>query len=84
MHFSSVTSSDAGIPSRFLDLPLLVSAKYLAVLTDKSVRTIYRDHAAGLLPSPVKAGRVLRWRGSDIINWIEVGCPTRDEYESLQ
>jgi predicted DNA-binding transcriptional regulator AlpA len=31
--------------------------------------------AAGWVPAPVKVGNVLRWNRSDLLVWIEQGCP---------
>ncbi|NLE38405.1 MAG: hypothetical protein GX621_10310 [Pirellulaceae bacterium] len=35
---------------------------------------------AGKLPSPVRVGRGLRWRVSEIDAWLAAGCPPRDEW----
>jgi predicted DNA-binding transcriptional regulator AlpA len=59
--------------------PLLLSPSAVAALTQKSVRTIWRDHASGMLPEPVRAGRCLRWRWEDIRRWVDDGCPTRNQ-----
>lgn len=42
----------------------------------QSVRII--ESTEGDLPKPVKLGRAVRWRKSDILQWIEQGCPASD------
>jgi predicted DNA-binding transcriptional regulator AlpA len=40
-----------------------------------SGRHIARMSDARLMPAPVKLGRLVRWRKSDIDQWIKDGCP---------
>lgn len=40
-----------------------------------STRAIWKFRDAGTLPSPVKIGRAVRWRASDINAWMDAGCP---------
>jgi prophage regulatory protein len=64
-----------------LFMPLLVGARELAAMTGKSVRSIWRDLAAGRLPNPVRLGGAVRWRRDEILAWISAGCPTRQTWE---
>jgi predicted DNA-binding transcriptional regulator AlpA len=64
------------------DLPLLIGVRTLAQLTERSIRSLLRDNAAGRLPRPVKLGRSVRWRRDEVVRWIEVGCPSRREWEA--
>jgi excisionase family DNA binding protein len=42
--------------------------------------TIRRWWLAGLIPQPaVKVKKTLRWRESDIEEWIEQSCPAREQ-----
>jgi excisionase family DNA binding protein len=45
-----------------------------------SVRQAWRHDRAGKLPAPVRLGRSVRWRNSEINAWIAAGCPPRDEW----
>lgn len=73
-----------------LDLirPLLVDANALAVTLSSSLRTIRRLDAAGRLPRPVRlGGRQVRWTldgPNGIRRWIELGCPSRNQFEAIQ
>lgn len=60
---------------------LLVNAIILAGLIDKSVRSVWRDNAAGRLPRPVRIGGAVRWRRAEILDWVEAGCPDRRIWE---
>jgi predicted DNA-binding transcriptional regulator AlpA len=63
-------------------LPLLVSAKTLAVLLSVSEATIWRWDS---LPQAVKPSPgVKRWRRQEIQDWIGAGCPCRKEWEVIK
>lgn len=40
-----------------------------------SHRHIYRLSDAGRMPCPIKLGRLVRWRRSELVDWIDHGCP---------
>jgi predicted DNA-binding transcriptional regulator AlpA len=63
--------------------PLLLNAERLAAFLDRSVRSIWRDHAAGRLPRPVRIGGAVRWRKKEILAWISAGCPDRQAWEQM-
>jgi len=48
----------------------LVSLKEIAALIDCSVSAIQRMRSQGDFPQPIKLGSLLRWRLSDIENWL--------------
>lgn len=58
--------------------PLMMTADEIATCLGISSRTVWRLKAKGDLPKPVKLGRAVRWRKSDILQWIEQGCPASD------
>ena len=51
----------------------LIDIKEVAYLLAVSVKTIRRYAEAGMLPAPKHVGRALRWRLSDIQDWIAGG-----------
>ena len=55
----------------------LLAVADLARLLKVSTRTIWTWHSAGRLPSPVKVGRIVRWRAADVDAWLAAGCPRR-------
>ena len=61
--------------------PLLIDAKGVAELLDRSERSIWRDDSAGRLPKPVVLGGSKRWRVAEIHAWVESGCPNRRTWE---
>ncbi len=53
----------------------LVNARELAKLLSVSERTLYRLKSTGELPPPILLGGSVRWRLSEIRQWIGKGCP---------
>ncbi len=53
----------------------LMTATDLAAALRLSRRAIWRDLASGRIPAPLKIGRATRWRGAEIADWINAGCP---------
>ena len=60
----------------FESAPLMMTADELAETLCISLRQVWRLKAKGDLPKPVTIGRNVRWRRSDILQWIEEGCPS--------
>jgi prophage regulatory protein len=57
---------------------LLVRPKQTARLLGIGTATLWRKHAAGQVPEPVRIGRaVVRWRKKELEAWIAAGCPAR-------
>jgi len=59
--------------------PVFITAKQLAIMLSVSKRTLYRMRSAGQLPSPLCVGSVVRWRLSEILDWIQADCPKRPQ-----
>ncbi|NQV27706.1 MAG: helix-turn-helix domain-containing protein [Rhodopirellula sp.] len=53
----------------------LISVDVLASMIDLSPRTVWRMVSARTVPPPIRLGRSVRWRKSDIETWIAGGCP---------
>ena len=58
------------------DGTLLLTADHLAKLLCVSRLSIWRWRAAGRLPAPLRIGRVIRWRRSEIETWLAARCPS--------
>jgi predicted DNA-binding transcriptional regulator AlpA len=65
------------------DRSALIDANALARLLDRSLSSIWRDNAAGNIPQPVSIGGAKKWRRSEILAWIDAGCPKRKAWEAL-
>ena len=63
------------------DGPQLLTAGDLAKRLRVSLRQVRKLHSEALLPAPVRLGRSMRWRGSEVGKWIEAGCPNRETWE---
>jgi len=55
--------------------PLMMTADEIATCLGISSRTVRRLKAKKDPPKAVKIGRAVRCRKSDILQWIEEGCP---------
>jgi predicted DNA-binding transcriptional regulator AlpA len=62
--------------------PLLVDITCLSDLLRRSVASLYRDDSAGRLPAGLRIGASKRWRYSEIVAWVEAGCPDRKTWEA--
>lgn len=55
--------------------PLVISAEQLAELLEISERTLWRLVSSGKLLKPVRFGGNTRWRFSEVMQWLDEGCP---------
>ena len=53
----------------------LIDVKDIAQRTGLSERSIWRFRDSGALPSPVRLGRLVKWREPDVEQWVAAGCP---------
>ena len=58
----------------------LMNVNQVAHFLGVSTRQVWNLRADGLLPQPVRLGRSSRWRGTELIAWVDAGCPSRDEW----
>ena len=63
---------------------VLLTAQAVGAKLSLSKRAVFRMRSAGLICSPVKVGAgAIRWRQSDIEQWIELGCCSRKDFEVI-
>lgn len=61
----------------------LLTAQAVGEMLSLSKRQIFRMKSAGLICPCVKVGQgAIRWRQSDIEQWIALGCPSKSEFEA--
>ena len=64
---------------------LALSAKDAAILLGISRAQVWKLHAAGKIPLPVRLGtRAPRWRVEELREWLAAGCPDRQTWERMQ
>jgi excisionase family DNA binding protein len=63
------------VPSDLAALPALLDVRAVAAMLDCSPRHVYRLADAGRMPAPVRIGALVRWRRTDIDNWLKDRCP---------
>lgn len=64
--------------------PEMIDIHGVCRLSSISFRTLRRMDSAGRMPAPVRCGRRVYWRTSDIRLWIELGLPDRKRFEELK
>jgi excisionase family DNA binding protein len=47
-----------------------------------SARHVWALLAKGAMPAPLRAGRAVRWRRSDIEAWVTAGMPDKATFEA--
>ena len=55
-------------------MELLITVDEVAAMLSLSPRTVWRRSSTGELPAPVRIGGSVRWRRSDIVQWVNAGC----------
>lgn len=74
--------------SRALDTtalePMAVDAAGVAKLLNVSERHVWSLHASGRLPLPIRLGRAVRWRVSELEAWLRSGAVSRDAWQAMQ
>jgi prophage regulatory protein len=64
--------------------PELLRARDAATLCGIGLATWWRWDAAGKMPRGVKIGGARLWSRTELLAWIEAGCPERDEWEAIK
>lgn len=64
--------------------PLLLDAKAAAKVCNISRAHFLSLHCAGRIPLPIRLGRRVLWRATELSSWIEAGCPARDRWQTLK
>lgn len=79
-------SSDPKVGTSLLtETPALLTAETAAQLCEVSLRTWRRLEAEGNVPNPVRVGgRIKRYRRTEVLAWVEAGCPSREQWESVR
>jgi len=62
----------------------LLTVKDLSQSLRISARQVWKLLSGGRLPEPVRLARSVRWRAADIARFIELGCPSREEFEAAK
>lgn len=60
---------------------LLANVKQVCLMLGKPRSTIYSMIDRGLMPRPLKVGGGVSFRIADLCKWVELGCPTRDQFD---
>ena len=63
---------------------LALSAGEFAKKLGVSERHIWRLHAMGKLPKPIRLGKSVRWLVGEINAWLESGVPDRKTWQAMK
>lgn len=61
----------------------LVDALTCAKMCSMHRASWYKSVAKGKTPAEVRIGGMVRWRKSEIQDWIAAGCPPREKWEAI-
>jgi excisionase family DNA binding protein len=53
----------------------LLTTKQAAELLSIGERTLWRHSRSGIAPRPIKIGGLIRYKRSELLQWIDTGCP---------
>jgi excisionase family DNA binding protein len=62
----------------------LMTVKDIAKKLQLSPRSIWRMVNTGKMPAPVRLIRSVRWKRSDIEQWIAFGCPDHKSHDAIK
>jgi predicted DNA-binding transcriptional regulator AlpA len=62
------------------DAGLLIDTKVVARLLSISPRMVFSLDQEEAMPAPVRVGRLVRWSLTEIIEWVDSGCPPRHKW----
>jgi len=62
----------------------LLDAGALGKVLSLSRRQVFRLNASGKLPAPIRIGGAVRWRASEITDWLLVGAPDRSTWARIK
>lgn len=62
-------------PSTKIESLGLLTVKQVASLVQLSSRAIWRLRSKGWIPNPIQVGGAVRWRRTEVEDWIRDGCP---------
>jgi predicted DNA-binding transcriptional regulator AlpA len=66
-----------------LQTETLIDVSMLAEKLSAHEVTIRRWQVSGKIPAPVRIGRSVKWRLSEIDEWIQADCPPRTKWEMM-
>lgn len=76
-HCEGIAMSTAATLPADAPAAALLDVHGVAQLLNCSARHVIRLADAGLMPSPVRIGRLTRWPRRVVQEWIDGGCPSR-------
>ena len=62
----------------------LLGVREVAARLGVSSREVWKLTSCGRMPAPVRLSRSVRWRESDISEFIRLGCPCREDFEAAR
>ena len=63
---------------------LVLNAKELALVLGISSRQVWRLNVMGKLPKPIRLEGSVRWKISEIVDWIDSNCPDLKTWEQMK
>jgi len=65
-------------------LELLTAKQAAELVCGVSRSKFYRMDSEGLTPSPIRFGTSCRWRRRELVEWVALGCPNRENWITIK
>lgn len=62
------------------DMTLLLTGRDAALICGVSTRTWRTWDLMGYTPMPVHVGKSVFWKYKELVQWIDAGCPKREDW----
>lgn len=71
----TAVTSPAAAPAQ-APAAVVLDVDTVAAMLDCSPQHIRRLADAGRMPRPLRIGSLMRWRRTDLADWLDAGCPS--------
>jgi predicted DNA-binding transcriptional regulator AlpA len=83
LRLTTPSAEDRPTPAGSVGQPIVVDARRLAEMLCVGIRTVRSWDASGRIPAPVRLSPgCVRWKLSEIHDWIAAGAPCRQVWEA--
>jgi len=63
---------------------LFMTTQEFALVIGVSPRQVWRLNAMGKLPKPIRLGGSVKWKISEVADWIDSNCPDLQTWEAMK
>lgn len=79
-----VAAAGCSFPTGSPASPLLLSAKEASKMLSIGRTLFYGLHSSARIPEPVRLGNRTLWNRSELEQWTNCGCPSREKWNQIK